>query len=308
MKKYTETIVTLYENHYHYGVGALLNSLVSSGFKGLFLVGYKGSIPPWINQLSQTSEKEFNINSEITVKFILIDTEIHFGYYKPQFIKHVFDTYPLVDNVYYFDPDIVVNAQWSFFKSWVKVGTALCLDNCFPFVHRNHPWRAEWKELAKNEQNTDCIIDYYVNSGFIGINRANSLLIDKWILLTEQYRISGGDVSLFEKNAHRAFKGDQDLLNAALTICPEIIISIIGTEGMGFTEPTYLMAHAIDSIKPWKANFVKEVLINGSKPSGAAKYFFSYCEYPIRIFSKRTILLKKINIKIASGIGLIMKK
>jgi hypothetical protein len=302
-----EIVTTLYEGHYEKGVGALVNSLVQADFNGKICIGYRGTLPLWLGQLEKT-DKGYKVSEDIHLVFIFLDVDMHFGYYKPSFMKKMVEEHPDVTNIYYFDPDIVVLAPWSFFKSWVKAGTALCLDNCYPFLHRNHPWRTEWKALAKNEQETDCVIDYYVNSGFIGINKANTLVIDKWIFLTEQYRNIGGDVSQFEKDAPRAFKGDQDLLNAALTICPESIVSAIGTEGMGFTAPAYVMAHAIDYIKPWKVNFVKEMIIKRDKPSSAAKFFFSYCEYPIRVFSKSTMILKRTNIKIADGIGLLLKK
>lgn len=298
-----DIVTTLFEGHYDIGVAALVNSLVQSSFKGEVHVGYRGSLPLWVNQLEKSGQT-FKLDKDIRLVFKLLDVDIHFGYYKPSFMKKVVEENPDVTNIYYFDPDIVVNAPWTFISSWTNIGVSVCLDNSFPFVHQNHPWRKEWQKLANDT--SKCELNYYVNSGFIGINRDSFSLLDRWILLTENYKANNGDLSKFEKEGFRAFKGDQDLLNAAMTISSNLTYSIIGTEGMGFTYPTYLMAHAVESVKPWKNNFIKQVIIKGQKPSVAAKLFFGHCQYPIAIYTKSQLKIKKIDIKLASMIGRII--
>lgn len=298
-----DIVTTLFEGHYEKGVGALVNSLVQSSFKGKICIGYRGSLPSWIGQLEKT-DKGYKVCDDVHLVFILLDVEMHFGYYKPSFLKKMVEENPNVTNIYYFDPDIVVNAPWEFISSWTNNGVSLCLDNCFPFVHHNHPWRKEWQKLADNM--SKCELDYYVNSGFIGIHSDSFILLDRWILLTEKYKTNNGDLSLFEKDGFRAFKGDQDLLNATMTISSDLTYSIVGREGMGFTDPTYLMAHAVESVKPWKNNFIKQVIVNGYKPSTAAKMFFNYCQYPIEIYPKSKLKIKKIDIKLASIIGRVL--
>ena len=298
-----EIVTTLFEGHYEKGVGALVNSLVRSSFKGIIYIGYRGNLPEWVNQL-QKSDLNFKIGDDVLLVFVLLDVEMHFGYYKPSFLKRVVEENPNVTNIYYFDPDIVVNAPWSFISSWTNIGVALCLDNCFPFVHHNHPWRKEWQKLANDE--SKCELNYYVNSGFIGLHKDSFILLDRWISLTGKYKANNGDLSKFEKDGHRAFKGDQDLLNAAITISSDVSFSIIGSEGMGFIGPTYLLGHAVETIKPWRNKFVKELLVKGFKPSAAAKMFFDYCQYPIEIYSKSQLRIKKTDIKLASIIGRIL--
>jgi hypothetical protein len=295
-----EIITTLYEGHYDYGVASLANSLVKSGFSGLLLIGYRGNLPFWLNQLKKQDDLNYILNDSISVTFVKIESGKHFGYYKPEFLREALTSYPECSSVYYFDPDIVVNAPWQFFTNWVKCGISLCLDNAFPFVHPNHPWRAEWRTLSSNSEDLKSTLSHYVNSGFIGLKRNDALILDKWIDLTKAYQLMGGDISQFEKDGHRSFKGDQDLLNAALTVTPEIELSIIGTEGMGFTLPAYLMTHAVYDIKPWRKNFLKILLVRGHKPNTGDMDFLRYCQHPIRLYSNSQMRVKKFNYKMAS--------
>jgi hypothetical protein len=301
--EYQNIVVTLYEGHYHYGVAALINSLKASGFRGLVRVGYRGDLPPWTSQLRKIDDSTFALDDDLAVSFLKLTPGIHFGYYKPTFLKDTFEKYPSAQKAYYFDPDIVVIAPWTFYTSWTDAGVALCFDNCFPFVHRNHPWRTDWKNLSGDPSSELNPIDYYVNSGFIGMNRSETLILDRWIQFTDNYKNIGGDLSLFEKDAHRSFKGDQDILNAAITVSPDIRFSVIGSEGMGFAYPAYLMAHAIGNIKPWKLRFIRQALFKGIKPSLQAKSFFIYANYPIRIYGGAAFFYKKISMKIAVFIG-----
>jgi hypothetical protein len=175
-----EIIVTLSERRYHYGVAALINSLVKAHFKGLLIVGYRGALPQWLRSLRE-EESKYIVNEHLTIKFILLDVGMHFGYYKPFLLKEVLG-YPNIRTVYYFDPDIVVVAPWQFISSWANMGAvALCTDNAFPFVHRNHPWRSEWKKLALNANiiGEDAVLDHYINSGFIGIAKNQEVLLDR---------------------------------------------------------------------------------------------------------------------------------
>ncbi|MDN3688873.1 hypothetical protein [Cyclobacterium jeungdonense] len=299
-KEFKEVVFTLFEKHYHYGVAALINSLCVSKFDGLVVVGYKGNLPTWITQF-QTNNKNYYSIKNLYVEFLEIDTILHFGYYKPTAILNIFQNYPSVEKVFYFDPDIIVKASWDFYSKWINLGVCLCLDNNFPFVHHNHPWRQDWINLSNSSKRNK--IDYYVNSGFIGVNRANKLLIERWISLTNEYQKNNGNLTLFEKDGHRSFKGDQDLLNAAITVSPEIKLSIIGKEGMGFSQPAYLMSHAINNIKPWEKNFLKYLILQGIGPDFADKDYMAYANFPIKVFSNRTFKLKKLNLKLSSFLG-----
>lgn len=297
-------VVTLFEKHYHYGVASLINSLYHSNFKGMVRIGYRGDLPPWVNQLEQIDANNYKLDESIIINFVLLNTEIHFGYYKPYFLQDSLTTYPEAESVYYFDPDIVVNAEWSFYTSWVDLGIALCQDNSFAFVHPNHPWRHEWKKLLGTNLPSD--IAYYVNSGYIGLKRENQHVLDKWIVATEKYKDIGGDLSLFDKGGERAFKGDQDLLNAVITAYPDLNISVIGLEGMGFSQPAYLMSHAVSEIKPWKKNYLKFLLTRGKSPDFMEKDYMKFANSPISVYSEKEYKMKKINMKLSAILGRVL--
>lgn len=298
-----EIVVTLYEGHYHFGVAALLNSLVNAGFEGLVRVGYRGALPPWLGQLQHVHGQEYGVTPQLAVSFVPVNPTMHLGYYKPQFMLDTFVAYPTTQHVFYFDPDIVVNAEWEFFTSWVQAGIALCLDNTFAFLHRNHPWRAQWKALAGGAPAQSGTLDYYVNSGFVGVHRANTAILERWVSITEKHREQGGTVEVFVKNGHRAVRGDQDLLNAVMTVCNDLTYSIIGTEGMGFTDPAYVMSHAVSEIKPWKKNFLKLLFVKGHAPSVADKDYMRYANQPVAAYNSSAFRLKRWNMHFSSMLG-----
>lgn len=299
---FEEIIVTLYEGSYEFGVGALINSLTESRYEGLVCVGYRQRLPKWINSLVHIKENLYSVNDSIFISFILVSVDMHFGYFKPYFLKQVLLDYQLAERIYYFDPDIVVNVPWNFMTSWTNTGICLCLDSCFPFVHENHPWRKEWMSFANKVDCAQNKVSFYVNSGFIGLKRSNFILLDVWIDMTEKYRVAGGNLLIFEKNGYRSFKGDQDLLNAAITVSKGLEYSIIGTEGMGFTQPAYLMLHAIENIKPWNNNFLISAL-NGVAPTLAAKGFWKFTEKPIKLYSNSYRYVKLLSLNLSSFIS-----
>jgi hypothetical protein len=299
----TEIVVCLHDGDYDLGVAALVNSLVKAKFEGLVYCGYRHGKPKWINQLQHYAGEIYFVNEKLIIQLIEIDTAMHLGYYKPYFIKNAFDVFRLTNKIYFFDADITIKAPWKVFSEWLGTGACLCLDNSFHFVHNNHPWRKQWKALAPSDITTYRDNNYYFNSGFIAIERESITLIDRWIYFTEQYISKGGNINHFDKDDYNSLKGDQDLLNAAVTISPEIEISIIGQEGMGFKLPSTLMVHAIGDVKPWRNFFVGNLLMSGNRPCYADKIFFTHTQYPIRVFPKYIYLRKKADLLCAAAFG-----
>lgn len=312
--KFSYIVTTLYENHYDYGVGGLLNSLVKANFEGIFCVGYKGKLPFWINQLKKSEEFPdlYQVTEKIYLRFDLLDNiGMHFGYYKPYYLQKMAELYPDAKGWFYFDPDIVVLGNWSFFENWLKSGVSLCQDSNYTLLHWNHPWRNIWrKDFAEYYKGVNENLNIYINSGFIGINKENFEIVTRWIAINEKYKKLGNPIAFFNKgDGMGAYKGDQDVLNAVITLSPDLKLSIIGKEGMAFDFPHALMAHAIDSsgIKPWKRKYIKNSLL-GNKISVTDELFLNFCSNPIEIYGSFSLKKRKFFLILSKIINRIWKK
>jgi hypothetical protein len=301
--EYKEIIVCLFDGGFDLGFAALANSLTKYNFKGLIYAGYRGNLPVWTKQLDSINSQSFSLNKDIVIEFVPVSTKMHLGYYKPYFLKQTFDDHPSVDKVYYFDTDILVKAPWYVFSKWLDDGVCLCLDNNFHYIHTKHPWRRDWRQLAGPDHTHYNDTDQYFNSGFMGIERKNIELINRWIHVTDKYIEIGGNIDAFLKNPTSSFKGDQDLLNAAVTVSSDIAINVMGKEAMGFSLPATIMFHAIGDLKPWNKQFLRDLLQNGKAPNMPDKIFFHFCKYPIAVFSAFEYKMKRLDLLVASFLG-----
>ncbi|AKG23973.1 hypothetical protein [Calothrix sp. 336/3] len=296
-------VFTLYEGHYEIGVGALINSLANHNFKGKIAVGYRGRLPDWLTQLKKKDNKYF-INQTIELNFYPLSTNYHLAYYKPFFMLELFDKYPECNHVFYFDPDICNKCHWDFYEKWVNFGLAVCVDNCYGIVPSHHPWRHEWIELAKSlnyEQKQ--FLDFYFNSGFVAAKRSDISVVNIWKELTIALGKSGYDITQLKKiSRENSIITDQDVLNAAIMFS-DVICSPIGPDGMDFTGGGFLMSHAVGSVKPWRKQFIHNLLTTGNIPSLAETEFFKNLVYPINLYPPMTRFTKKIDLKLAKIIG-----
>jgi hypothetical protein len=140
------TICTLYEGHYHHGVGALINSLYRHGFRGDIWVGYRAPLPPWAHPVEQSdSAVIYRVVEGLVLRFVPLNTGTFLSNYKPHFAFRVLDQpAPDTDAVFYFDPDIMVKCNWLFYEAWAARGFACCEDICYPHMPGTHPLRSAW--------------------------------------------------------------------------------------------------------------------------------------------------------------------
>ena len=280
-------VTTLFEGHYHYGAGALVNSLYRHGYRGTIWAGLRGPLPPWARAAVETPEgHRFRVAEGCDVLFVPLATDTHFTHYKADFLLHVLDADPALAGAFYFDPDIVVRGRWGFFEEWVGEGIALCEDVTYPAMPNSHPFRAAWRRVM-----TACALDEvrpldrYYNAGFIGVPRGDRAFLDTWRTLLHRLEADGVDLAFLRDRdrSHAFYVPDQDMMNAAL-MATTFPVSALGPEGMGFTPGGFTMSHAIDEPKPWVKHLFWRTRWAGTPPGLVDKHFLQAVDGPIRLY------------------------
>ena len=300
-------ICTMFEGDYHFGLAALVNSLHAHGFRGTVWVGYRGPLPPWARPLAQDSTGScFQVADELNIRFQPLTTKHHLTNYKPDFMLDLWEHHcPETEALFYFDPDIVIRCQWSYFETWARAGVALCEDVNSP-LSRTHPLRFQWNEIySRNGYPLQFTADQYINGGFQGITQENKAFLKDWLLVQEIMGREIGGLNKITKDVggreHAFSKTDQDALNIAIAITKQPI-SVIGKEGMEFVSGGFTMSHSTGHRKPWNSNFLAESF-RGHPPSAASKDHFANVETPIRPYSPMRLRKKRLELRLASAIG-----
>jgi hypothetical protein len=304
------TVCTLYEGHYHYGVGALTNSLYKHGFRGDIWIGYRAPLPPWARPIEKSGNGAFYRPAKgLTLRFVPLDTRIFLSNYKPYFALQVLDQLaPDINAVFYFDPDIVVKCDWHFYEAWVRRGFACCEDNCYPHMPDTHPLRWAWLDFAAAHSFAPHRkLDAYYNGGFFGVTRGRRAILEMWRQLLDLLEADGcTDLAQhFKQGAGRHepfFVPDQDILNLTLMLTTESL-SAIGPEGMDFLPAGFTMSHAAQTPKPWKKRYVWDALRRGMRISLADMEYWRYTDRPIQLYSARQSLFHQIDRMAARLLG-----
>jgi len=301
----TTAICTLFEGDYHLGLAAFVNSLVRAGYKGTIWAGFRGELPPWLDQLKRLDGKagEFMVGSQLRLVFVPLETEIHFTNYKPQFMLDLFaDQARGCEYLWYFDPDIFLRCDWTFFANWQRHGIALCEEIVNYRLSERDPLRLTWVEIgAAMGLREPRPLNQYFNGGMVGVGAGHSSFLHLWNRILEQFASMGSDLTKFGPGASRLpYATDQDALNMAAmyTAYP---LTTVGPEGMGFRRGEIRMYHAVIQ-KPWRGSLLLRALA-GIPPSDATKFFFTQVSSPIRAYSPWRLRRKRLTCAIAALIG-----
>lgn len=303
-------ICTLFEKHYHYGVGGLVNSLYAHGYRGTVWAGYRGELPFWAAPLRVENEVSiYDVAEDLQIRFVLLETSHHFTNYKPDFMLDLWEHYcPDVEKLYYLDPDIVLKSEWRFFEEWSDYGVALCEDVNSP-MHHSHPVRTMWKNFyAPKGIALDHPVDLYVNGGFVGVDKKAIGFLTLWKQLQDLMAeaIGGLENAFIPSNRSYLFhKTDQDALNMSI-MGTDLPVSIMGQEAMDIKYGGFTMSHALGSPKPWKKQFASAAL-RGNRPSLADRAYWQHVESPIPLFDKKALIGKQIDLKVGAFIGKLIR-
>ena len=310
-------ICTLFEGDYHYGVGALTNSLYHYGFRGEIWVGYRGDLPPWSKNIkSEGRYDQYQVAEGCYLNFIKLDTNYHLTNYKPDFMLDLWENYcQNAESLFYFDPDIIVKSDWKYFEEWVSYGIALCEDVTSP-VYSNHPLRLGWRKFYeplgfKMQYETNL----YVNGGFIGLTKDRQDFLVQWskiqeLMATEiggleKSNIGNQKTSIFVNQSGRNFlfsHTDQDALNITIMF-NNFDYTFRGKEAMDIIPGGYTMSHAIGGVKPWRKKMLLSFFQTGSRPRLTDRLFWQFSDSPISLYSFLGLRLKQFDLFLASVFG-----
>jgi len=302
-------VCTLFERDYHYGVGALVNSLYGRGFRGTIFAGYRGPLPHWASSISQKDgTSEFNFAPGGRIRFIPVSTRSHLTNHKQDFMLHLWGKHcPDVEAMFYFDPDITIKCRWSFFLEWVTAGVALCQD-VNGWMADGHPKRWAWRQLLASQgiylHNK---FDVYFNCGFLGLHVSQKSFLQLWRKIMAVIQQSGTDLDSLGVGDHTSpFAGrDQDALNI-VCMATEHRVSPLGQDGMDFQWGGHIMSHAIGPRKPWRRRFAWECIWDGHKPSLADKAFWRHTQKPIRLYTPAHRTFRELDVRLASLLARIL--
>ena len=293
----SHAVCTLFEGHYHLGVGALINSLHAAGFAGRVICGFRGEEPTW-------AAAARGIKGGIDVRFVRVSTDVHFTHYKPEFMRECWAIHcPDAQQLYYFDPDIVVKAPWSVLTRWAADGVALCED-VNPYLPARHPYRLAWSDFLRGKKTASVRpLDRYYNAGFLGLPREHVRLLEMWSQIIEYAKAEVGSLTQIKVENPNALQHtpDQDALNMALMVV-DVPINGAGPEGMDFATGGHLLSHAIGGRKPWRGGFLRDAL-RGRPPGSAQKSFFRFAETPLQLFPAAQLARLRLSLRSGALLG-----
>jgi hypothetical protein len=311
------SVVTLFDNHFHYGFAGLTNSLYQFGFRGNIYAGYRGQLPAWTKNATPNESigwpgaTTLIVAEGLTVYFLPVETSYHLTNYKPNFMIKLYEGIAKnSESLVYFDSDIVVKCDWSFFEKWMSFGVAVVHEIISNDMCSTHPIRKMWEEIIlKDGKKINHQLNSYVNGGFCGVKTKYIEFIYLWKHLMDlgisDYNLAPEKFMPTDRT-DPFYATDQDTLNMTL-MCTETPISELGPEGMDFIHGGSTMSHALGSPKPWKKNYLYSALI-GQPITLADASYWRCVDGPIKPFSSSKIKFKRLCMKVASLIGRFYQK
>jgi hypothetical protein len=293
-------VVTLVEGDFLKGACALFNSLVSNGFSGKFVIGFRdhaGMPKDVIDAISKSASAR--------IDWMRVETPMHFGNFKPWFMQDVFERFPEARKVTYMDPDIVCLCPFDWIDSWSDGGPTACADVNW-MMPPNHPTRHEWLRLSGLTAQRE--LELYFNSGFLSVRREDAGFLELWADLikgigSRDNPLDGeGDIAQWRKGGRWLpfFSPNQDTLNLALMAWPENVTTL-GPDVMGFSA-TGVLPHALGANKPWRKAYLSQALC-GTGPSQADKMFWEYADSPVQVFPWWKVAAKRVAVAAAAALA-----
>ncbi|MGI4777622.1 MAG: hypothetical protein ACRYGA_05820 [Janthinobacterium lividum] len=302
-------LCTLFEGHYHHGVAALINSLVSAGYKGTVWVGHRGPLPTWVVGRAgfDPQSAKLQVTPSLELRAIELDPAVSLNYYKPTLMREILLSYDAeADAVSYLDPDMVVKCSWDAMQNWVMQDGIAVVEDADWDMPASHPKRARWCQFFSSlgERRPQRDSHRYYNAGFVCVHRNDIGFLQTWERINHhvatesrsglRQRKSGAPDSLFHST-------DEDALNFSITLCLTPL-NAAGPEAMDFVPGGNHLSHAVGAAKPWQGHHVRQAL-RGHPPSVASQWFYRFAEGPLTPFSHAVLARRRLSMSLASMVG-----
>ena len=306
-------VATLCDGDYALGVAALLNSLVTAGFRGDLHVGHRGPLPSWLD--GRGPGVPHGVAPGVRLVAWPLPGGRHVTQAKAAFLASVLDRSDAAVGLAYADADVVVRQDWDFVVDWTRDAVAVCADHN-PVFPRSHPTRRAWRRLAAELGETvGGELDLYANAGFVGVSRpahARGFLADwdRWTAAMAERgpgALSGPEVAA-GVGRHSPFQvPDQDALNLAL-MRHEDLVSMVGPQGMGFAPGWRVLAHSTGAVKPWRRRPVVDAL-RGVPVDDAERAFLAHAAGPVRrVLPARRLALHRAAARLDGAVGRLRRR
>jgi hypothetical protein len=301
-----ETICTLYDGDYHYGLGALANSLIKGGYQGTLWAGHRGPLPFWTSQLRRLDAPgdEFLVGGKIRLVFHQVNPDVHLALYKPQYMKRLLENEARdASYIWFFDSDMYLRSGWGFFQNWQRRGIAAVQDINYRTLPELDPLRQQWMDVgAEMGFGKPRPLNIYFNSGLSGVPASSASYLDMWQSLIVKAGEMGMDLKRISSQSRDLpfHIPDQDGMNVAFMFTPHPV-SPAGPEVMGFYPGRTHLYHNVGT-KPWRGSILMRAL-KGTPPGLPSKFYFTVVESPIRLYTPFQLRLKRLAVGISAFIG-----
>lgn len=313
--RHKTTVCTLFEGNDLPGACGLANSLVAHGFTGTLVLGTRANAP-WKEQLlaiADAAQKDERLTCEVLIHEI--ETDMHFTNYKPRIMLDLLadiQSPSLAENdaVVYFDPDILVNADWDFFEQWIRSGIAISADIAWSALPAQHPHRHAWIKHAEAMGYTiHRNMDIYYNGGFCGLRREDAEFLEIWERLVHSAKEQAGGLDRFRAVPRTVAlqSANQDTMNLAAMIWKGEL-SALGPNGMAFDRGFNPMGHALGRPKPWDKKYVLRSITRGAYPRAVDVMYWNAADGPFQPYSERRVSLSRLDLKASKLISRFIKE
>lgn len=301
-------LCTLFEGHYHFGVAALVNSLVSAGYEGTVWVGHRGPLPAWIVDRPgfDQSSSQVAVTPSLVLRAIELDPPVSLNYYKPTLMREILETHdPEASAVTYLDPDMVIKCDWAAMQSWLSADGVALVEDAAWNMPADHPKRNRWKHFfASYGEVPERELHRYYNAGLVCADRNCMPFLRNWERINTRVaaesgsgmrqRKSGDPDSIFHST-------DEDALNFTLTLCGTAL-NAAGPEAMDFIPGGNRISHAVGAAKPWQGRHFRRALC-GQPPSVASHWYYRFADGPLTPFSHAMLMRRRLSMALAAGLG-----